>query len=98
MEAKELNQVIQIVNGNFSPFDASDMLNDLITSRISYHHVQMLRMWEGNHHFDSNDSRIKMEEMIKEKTEAIALIAKAKNEGLCVEITGNIEVKLRSGL
>lgn len=94
MVAQETNQIIQIANGNFSPFEASDMLNELITSRINYHQVQMLRMWEGDHHFDSNEWNRKIDAMIKEKTEAIALIAKAKKEGLRVEIIGHIEVRL----
>ncbi len=93
MATQESNQIIQIVNGNFSPFEASDMLHELITSRINYQNIQMLRMWEGNHHFDSNEWDKKTEAMVKEKTEVIALLEKAKREGLKVEIIGNIEVR-----
>lgn len=94
MVAKEINQVIQTINADFSPLEARDMLNELITNRINYHQVQMLRKWEGDHHFDSNEWNKKMDAMIKEKTEAIALIAKAKKEDLRVEIIENIEVRL----
>lgn len=94
MVAKEINQFIQIVNGNFPPFEASDILNELIRSRINYHKIQMLKMWEGNHHFDSREWNKEIETMMMEKTQALALIAKAKEEGLKVEIVGNIEVRL----
>lgn len=94
MVAKEINQVIQTVNGKFSPTEANDLLNELIASRINHHNIQMLSVWEHNHQQDSNDASGKIELMKKQKLEAIDLIAKARKEGLKVEIIGNIEVKL----
>ncbi len=94
MVAKEINQVIQTVNGKFSPTEASDLLNELIASRINHHNIQMLSVWERNHQQDSNDSSGKIELMKKQKLEAIDLITKARKEGLKVEIIGNIEVRL----
>jgi len=94
MVGKEFNQIVQIVDGNFSPTEASDMLNELITSRINFHNIQMLRMWEGNHRYNSNEWDKKMEALEKERAEAIALLAKAKKEGCNVEIIGDIKVRL----
>lgn len=94
MLPKEINQIVQVVNGNFSPYEASDMLNELVKSRVNFHNVQMLRMWEGNHHFDAKEWNKKIETMKQERTDAIALIAKAKKEGFMVELIGNIEVRL----
>jgi hypothetical protein len=51
-------------------------------------------MWEGDHRFDSQDWDQQVEEIIKEKSEALDLITKAKKEGLRIEITGNIGVRL----
>lgn len=94
MVAKESNHIIQIVNGNFSPYEANDLLDELVRSRVNHHKIQMLRTWEGNHRFDSKDLDKQIEFIIKEKTEANALLAKAKMENLKVEIIGNIEVRL----
>lgn len=94
MVGKEFNQIVQIVDGSFSPTEASDMLNELIKSRINFHNIQMLRMWEGNHHYNSNEWDKKIEVLKKERAEAIALLAKAKKEGFNVEIIGDIKVRL----
>ncbi len=94
MVAKDINQVIQIVNGKFSPVEANEMLHELVKSRISYDKVQMLKMWISDNHFDSRESNYKIDAMNKGKAEAMALIEKAKREGLKVEIIGNIEVRL----
>lgn len=94
MVGKDFNQIIQVVNGNFSPAEAREMLNELITSRINFHNIQMLRMWEANHRYDSSEGDKKINAMRKEKTEAIELIEKAKREGFNVEIIGEIKVKL----
>lgn len=94
MVGKEFNQIVQIVNGSFSPTEAGEMLNDLITTRINFHNIQMLRMWEGNHRYNASEWDKKMETLKKDRAEAIALIAKAKKEGFEVEIIGDIKVRL----
>jgi hypothetical protein len=94
MVAKEINQIIQLADGQFSPADARDILHELTNSRVNYHNIQCLRMWEGNHHFDSNNENKQIDVLKKEKMDAIALIAKAQKEGYDIQITGNIEVRL----
>ncbi|MCE7923142.1 MAG: hypothetical protein DYG98_08790 [Haliscomenobacteraceae bacterium CHB4] len=94
MVGKDFNQIIQIVNGNFSPVEAREMLNELITSRINFHNIQMLKRWEANHRYDPSEDDKKINAMRKGKAEAIELIEKAKREGFNIEIIGDIKVKL----
>lgn len=94
MVAKGVSQTIQIVNENFSPFEANDLLDELIRSRINHHKIQTWKMWEGNHGFEAKGRDKEIESIVKQKSEAIALIAKATKENLKVEIIGNIEVRL----
>ncbi len=93
MGAKETIQKIQLVDGCFSPSEALDMIEEIIDGRIKFHNIQMLRMWEGNHHFDSSYWDKKMEELKQEMKTAFQLIREAKKEGFQVEICGHLEVR-----
>lgn len=66
MEAKVLPEVIsdqrriQLVDGTFTPTEASDVINALIDEKINFHKIQRLKIYEGNHQGKTNllDNRI----------------------------------------
>lgn len=66
MEAKELTKSekmtkhIQLVKGDFSPSEASQIILSLINEKINFHKIERLQIWEGNHNCETDplDKRI----------------------------------------
>ncbi|MDF0707848.1 hypothetical protein [Flagellimonas okinawensis] len=99
MEAKVLKEVatderkIQLVDGTFTPTEASDVITALIDEKINFHKIQRLKIWEGNHLSTTKflDSRIG--ELEQEKSVARNIIDQARTKGKKIAITGILEMK-----
>ena len=94
MLTKEILQTIQLVNENYQPDEAWEMIDNLIDERSRQHNIQMLRKWEGNHSFDSRHLDGKIMEMKSQAKAVKSLIEQAKNYGFNIEVTASIEVKM----
>ncbi|MBO0353381.1 hypothetical protein LDL77_16715 [Flagellimonas marinaquae] len=99
MEAKVVSEVvkdqrkIQLVDGTFTPTEASDVITALIDEKINFHKIQRLKIWEGNHLGKTNllDSRIG--ELEQEKLTARNIIDHARAKGKQIVINGTLEIK-----
>jgi len=99
MEAKVSPEVltdqrkIQLVDGIFTPTEASDVITALIDEKINFHKIQRLKICEGNHLSKTNllDSRIG--ELEQEKLTARNIIDQARAKGKNVSINGILEIK-----
>lgn len=100
MEAKELvsiekaTQNVQLVNGNFTPSEASHIIMNLIDEKINFHKIQRLQIWEGNHicRTEQLDGRIK--ELEKEKEKTREFINKTRSLGKDLKINGILEISI----
>ena len=72
MTTKEIVSMIPLIEGTFSPKEATEIIETMVDDRVRFHSLQMLRMWEGNHKFDSSYWSKKIREMKEEKTVAKA--------------------------
>ena len=94
METKQVAKIltetknIQLVDGKFTPTEASDMITSLINEKINFHKIQRLKIWEGDHHRKTNllDSRI--DELVEEKKIAKKIVAEARSQGKNLSING----------
>ena len=88
----EVIQKVQLVEGKFSPSEASDIISSLIAEKINFHKLQRLGRVEGNE--DANckfpDNRIK--ELEDEKLIAREFIKIARREGYNLRINGTLEI------
>jgi len=50
---KEAKQSVQLVEGLFTPSEASHIVNVLIEQKVNFHKLQKLRMCEGNEDSDT---------------------------------------------
>lgn len=99
MEAKVVSEVltdqrkIQLVDGTFTPMEASDVITALINEKINFHKIQRLKIWEGNHLGKTHllDNRIK--ELEQEKLTARSIIQQALAKGKNITINGVLEMK-----
>ena len=93
-QAEKVSQKIQLVEGEFTPSEASHIIVNLINEKINFHKIQRLQMWEGNHKCktDSLDGRIK--ELEKEKLIAKEFINSIRGLGQNLKINGTLEISV----
>lgn len=58
---------IKLVDGEFTPSQALDILSTLIDEKINYHKVEKLQHWESNHHKDPHPLLKGIQELEKQK-------------------------------
>jgi hypothetical protein len=99
MEAKVVTEVvtdqrkIQLVDGTFTPAEASDVISALINEKINFHKIQRLKIWEGNHLGKTNLLDGRIGELEQEKHNARNIIGQARANGKKIAINGILEIK-----
>jgi len=94
MEAKELTitqkatEKIQLVQGEYTPSEASYIVMNLIDKKINFHKIRLHQAWEQNHNCDTSEINKRIEELEKEKEVAQAFFAEATDQGLQIKIDG----------
>ncbi|MEC7771573.1 MAG: hypothetical protein VX798_10335 [Bacteroidota bacterium] len=100
METKELAEIvidtkrIQLVDGKFNPTEASDVITSLIDEKINFHKIQRLKIWEGNHHCNTNVLNNRIQELEQEKQIARDIVNQARTKGKSLTINGILEITL----
>ena len=98
METQELekveiiNQKIQLVKGEFTASEASDIINALIDEKINFHKLQRLQIWEGNHICKTDHLNDRITELQKEKETMRNFISKVRAQGSMLKINGILEI------
>lgn len=90
------NQVrtIKLVDGEFSPSQALEVISSLINQKINYHKLEGLQKWERDHQFDHEPLRNRIEELEEEMKLVDDFISKLKEEGKNLKIDGIIKLKI----
>jgi hypothetical protein len=100
MKSKEVTQIqkatqkIQLVKGDFTPSEASDVIMSLINQKINFHKLQRLQMWEGNHKCKTDYIDGRIEELENEKENTREFINSLRGLGLNIKINGIIEISV----
>ena len=86
-------QKIKLVKGIFSPFEAADVLLQLISDKIKFHNLQLLNM---NKVYDDgiNPSEQRIRALKEAKNLTKDLILKARDDGYEIKINSTIEIEL----
>lgn len=87
------NQKVQLVEGNFSPSEASFIVNQLINEKINFHKLQRLSQCEGNETSNTDYADQRIAELENEKLVAKKHIDEARANGYDVFIDGVIDIK-----
>jgi hypothetical protein len=88
----EVLQKVQLVEGTFTPSQASDVISALIEEKINYHKIQRLSLTEGNEKSDCSYPNSRIIELKEEKQKAKDFLAEARREGFNVRINGTLEI------
>ena len=89
----QVNQKIQLVDGKFTPSEASHVVNCLIDEKINFHKLQALCWYEGNHDADTTYCDKREKELREEKKTAREYIKYAREHGFDVVINGVLDIK-----
>lgn len=99
MSPKQLNKDIEVsrkklnlVNGDFTPSEAADLINNLIDEKINFHKIQRLQLWEGNHNCDIGFLNSRITELEVEREKTMDFIAKLRLSGKSIHISGQLEL------
>lgn len=88
----EVSQKIQLVEGRFTPSEASDVVSALIDEKINFHKLQRLKIWEGDQNAPADYANGRILELKEEKKKAKDFIREARLEGRNVRIEGVLRI------
>jgi hypothetical protein len=94
LQIEKTTQKIQLVKGDFTPSEASDVIMSLINQKINFHKLQRLQMWEGNHNCNTDYIDGRIEELEKEREIAREFINSLRGLGLNIKINGILEISV----
>lgn len=88
------DQKIQLVDGSFTPSEASDVIIALLNEKINFHKLQRISWCEGSADADTKypDDRIK--ELENEKRITKEFISSVRSQGKRLRINGILEISL----
>jgi hypothetical protein len=92
VKAKTIKQKIQLVKGEFTTSEASDVINALIDEKINFHKLQRLQQSEGNHRGETIQLDGRIKELQEERRIAKEFIADTRAKGLHLNINGILEI------
>lgn len=90
MENQEL--IVKLVEGEFTPVQASDIMRSLIKQKINFHKIESLQKWERNHDHDHEPIGNRIEQLQQAEKDAKAFIIKMKKEGKKIRIHGSLTI------
>ena len=90
----KLDQEIRVVDGEFTPSEAGDIVNALLDQKINFHKLQRLSMWEGNVNANCSFPNSRIEELEMEKIKFKEIVKQARQEGAMLILKANLEVTL----
>lgn len=92
MQIEKTTQKIQLVKGDFTPSEASDVIMGLLNEKINFHKLQRLQLWEGNHKGKTDQLDGRIGELEKEKEIAREFINSTRDLGQKLKISGILEI------
>ena len=89
-----LMQKLQLIDGVFSPSEASSMVKSLIKEQVNHHKLKQLSRWEADHSSDLNFEEHQVKVLLQENEHFRALCETARLEGKHLQVSGAINVEL----
>lgn len=87
-------QKINLVEGKFTPREATDLVSSLINEKVNFHKLQRLGMFVGEEGCNATYQNDRIIELCNENKIAREFISQAKREGYTVKINGTLEITI----
>lgn len=92
MNKKE--QHVKLVDGEFTPLQAADIVSSLIEQKINFHKVENLQYWEKNHQSDQKPSVERVKELEEAEKNAKSFLLDKGLKGKKIKINGNLTISV----
>ncbi len=89
---KKTKQTIRLVEGEFTPSEASFLVHTLLDEKINFHKLNRLSILEGNCKTKTTYDTGRITELENEKKVAQEFFARIKQQGLKLQIKGKLEI------
>ena len=87
-------QHVKLVDGEFTPLQASDIVSSLIEQKINFHKVENLQYWEKDHKNDQKPFIKRVKELEDAEKEAKSFILNKEFKGKKIKIKGNLTISI----
>jgi len=98
MVLTEVAQKINLMDGTFTPSEASLIIEALINEKINFHKIQRLQSWIGNENCDSNDLNCRITELTEELKKSKSFFDEARKEKMNLVIKGTLNISFEDEL
>jgi len=88
------DQKIQLVEGEFTPTQASEIIMSLINQKINYHKLEGMQQYESDHNMDNATLSFRIKELENEKIIAKEFISEMRSQGKKLKIDGTLILKM----
>lgn len=85
---------INLIDGQFTPSQAADILHAMLDVKINYHKIQRISRTEGNASDKCTFDNGRLDELLLEKANLKRIIAEARQNGKQLVIEGPISLKM----
>lgn len=92
--SKKTIQKIQLVAGEFTVSEATDVVVSLIDEKLNFHKLQRLSLSEGFSGADTEYPDGRIGELEHEKSLAMAFFKEARKSGAKISINGTLEISI----
>lgn len=89
-----VTQKFKLIEGDFSSYEAMDIINALLNEKINFHKLQRLTACEGDQCADTRFADNRIQELEREKQFAKSFINLKEWSGKRFRINGTIELEL----
>ncbi len=89
-----IKQKIQLVEGDFTVSEATDVIVSLIDEKLNFHKLQRLSLSEGHSGANTEYPDGRIGELEREKATARAFFAEVRKSGAKITINGTLEISI----
>jgi len=87
-------QSVNLIDGQFSPSDASDIITAMLDKKINYHKIKIMCISEGNHNDPCVHDNSRLNELEAEKSRLKSIIQNARRSGQKLQISSLINIEI----
>lgn len=94
IQPKSTMQSISLIDGIFTPSDASDILNAMLTKKINFHNLQIMRIKEGNHDDLCTHDATRLNKLKAEQARLKEILDEVRSQGKKMNIQSTITIEV----
>ena len=87
-------KTISLIEGKFTPSQASDILNAMLDKKINYHKLQVMSITEGDHGNQCVHDNTRLDELMREKARLKEIIKDARQNNKRFSISSIINIDI----